>query len=540
MSAAPIRLDRVSFAWPDGTPVLTDITATIGEGRTGLIGANGAGKTTVLRLLTGELVPTSGAVHCVGSVALLPQTLTLRTGDRVADLLGVAPVLAALRAVESGSLDQSDHDLAADNWDLETTAAALLSRVGLDHLGLDRFVGAMSGGETMLVALAGIRLRGAQVTLLDEPTNNLDRAHRSRLIELAGDWPETLLVVSHDTDLLDAMDATAELRRGELTVFGGGYSAYREWLAVEQEAARRALRTAEQRLSTERRQQAEAETKLARRARYAKSDFENKRRPKIIMNLRKRDAEVSAGKLRNQAEDKVDEARSNLDGATARVRDDPGIHIDLPDPGVHARRRLLTLHQGEREWTVAGPERVALTGPNGAGKTRLLGTMPDPAEAQQEGRPWIVAHTGRIGHLDQRLDGLDESMSALDTLVAAAPSVPRGSLQAALARFLLRRAAADRLVGHLSGGERFRLVLARLLLADPPAQLLVLDEPTNNLDLDSVEALVSALTGYRGALVVVSHDDELLARLGITRHFTVDRSGRLDEVPVPAEGFRLS
>ena len=177
---------------------------------------------------------------------------------------------------------------------------------------------------------------------------------------------------------------------------------------------------------------------------------------------------------------------------------------------------------------VQGPERIALVGPNGVGKTTLLEALVHGV-APQPGRASGVLFTERVGYLPQRLDGLDDAASVLENVRALAPSVPAGEVRNQLARFLLRGATVERAVGTLSGGERFRVALARLLLADPPPQLLVLDEPTNNLDRQSVDQLIDALRGYRGALIVVSHDDAFLARLQLTATLSLDATGALTE-----------
>ena len=142
--------------------------------------------------------------------------------------------------------------------------------------------------------------------------------------------------------------------------------------------------------------------------------------------------------------------------------------------------------------------------------------------------------TDRVGYLPQRLDGLDDARSALENVRDGAPGAAPGAIRNQLARLLLRGSSVDRPVSTLSGGERFRVSLARLLLADPPAQLLVLDEPTNNLDVRSVDRLVEALSGYAGALLVVSHDDGFLARLGVAVALELDGEGALHRVPVPS------
>ena len=527
-----ITLSDVGLTWPDGATALAGITATFGAGRTGLIGLNGAGKSTLLRLITGELRPSTGRITTSATVAHIPQTLTLEVEATVADLLGVGEQVLALRAIESGDASAHHFDVLGDQWDVETRAAEVLRNSGLPSVELDRRVAQLSGGEALLVAMAGLRLEAAPIVLLDEPTNNLDRAARSGLTELVRGWTGTLVVISHDPALLELMDDTAELHERRLTVFGGPYSAWQQHVEEEQAAAERAERAAEQVVRTEKRQRAEAETTLARRARYARTDFVNKRRPKIVMQQRKTEAQVSAGKLRTEFDGKVEAARAALRSASGRVRDDAEIRIDLPDPDVPAGRRIAELHGTNRSFVLAGPERVALIGPNGVGKTTLLEGLVHP-EAARTGRARASRWTTRIGYLPQRLDGLDDAGSVLDNVRAAAPDSPASVVRQHLARFLLRGNAVDRRVGTLSGGERFRVVLACLLLASPPSQLLVLDEPSNNLDSRSLDHLVHALRGYRGALLVVSHDDALLARLDLTMTVALDHTGSLTAVYPP-------
>lgn len=522
--------DRLSFAWPDGGQVLSQLSGTFGPGRTGLVGRNGSGKSTLLRLASGELTPTAGQVRSTGDVAYLPQRFPLDVGRPVADLLGIALPLAALRAIESGDADPAHFEAVGDAWDVEARAQAALSDAGLPGDSLDRTVGSLSGGEAILAAVAGLRLRRAEITLLDEPTNNLDRDSRSRFYEMVRSWPGTLVVVSHDVPLLELMEDTAELYENELNVFGGPYTQWRAWLATEQAAAIQAERDAEKSLKKERRQRIEAEVKLARRQRYAKTDDENKRRPKVVMRQRAREAQVSAGKLRGEVREKESAARAALDDAVHRVREDSTVTIDLPDPGVPASRRIATLGDSERNWTIQGPEIVALTGPNGSGKTTLLrlllGLLATPAG------PLVgfthTLHVDRVGYLPQRVDGLDEQATVLENLRAGAPEAGPAQLRNRLARFLIRGAAVQRCVSSLSGGERFRVALAQLLLATPESQLLVLDEPTNNLDLDTVDQVVDSLRGYRGAVLVVSHDDHFLSRL--VPHLVLElRNGHLTE-----------
>lgn len=523
---APIIVHDLTFEWPDGTVALSHLDGVFTTGRTGLVGRNGAGKSTLLRLIAGLLRPTSGRIDVEGEVGYLPQTLTLGHDTTLAELLGIAGTLAALRAIEAGDTDERHFDIVGDDWDIEARAEQYLDDIGFAATDLDRRTDEISGGQAVLAALTGLRIRRTPITLLDEPTNNLDRATRTRLTALVDSWPGTLVVVSHDLELLEHMGSTAELHAAELEVFGGPYSAWKQHADERQAAAVQAARTAEQTLKAEKRQRIDAETKLARRERTARATQQHGGIPRILAGNRAAKAQVAAGALRTGMDAKVRTAQQALADAEALVRRTEHIHLDLPDPDVPRGRRIAELRDGDRAFVIQGPERIVLAGANGAGKStlleHLLGTGPRPP-----GRVTGTLHTDRVGYLPQRLDGLDDSAGAVENVRAAAPAAPPAVIHNQLARLLIRGDSVDRPVSTLSGGERFRVSLARLLFADPPAQLLVLDEPTNNLDIASVDRLVEALSDYRGAILVVSHDHPFLARIGVDTILELGADGGL-------------
>ncbi len=518
-----LAFHHLTFTWPDGTPQFTGLDLLVPNGRSALTGVNGCGKSTLLRLAAGALPPTSGSVTLPGSVGYLPQDLTLRADQPVDEFLGLDEVRRAIAALESGDTDPVHLETIGDDWDAEERTMAALARVGLPDDVLERRLGELSGGECTQLGLARLLTDPPQLLLLDEPTNNLDTHARERLTAIIDAWRGALLVVSHDRALLEHVDRVGDLRDGAVRWYGGGYSAYAAQVAAEQQAAEQAVTTAKAEVRRQRHDLVDTERVLAQRKKVAAKAFAEKRAARAAMRSLKRTAQVSAGKYRATHEDRLAEARGRLEDAETRVREDRSIRISLPSTAVPRGREVLTTHDlvlrtGRHvELELRGPERVALVGPNGSGKTTFLHTIVgalDPLSGEVR-----VRVPSRL--LPQRLDLLDEAESVVENAARFAEGPDVTEVRAGLARFLFRGKAADRLVGSLSGGERFRATLASLLLASPAPQLLLLDEPTNSLDFASYDALVAALAGYQGALVVASHDQAFLDDLGVERVITL-------------------
>ncbi|MFF3884416.1 ABC-F family ATP-binding cassette domain-containing protein [Streptomyces sp. NPDC001914] len=542
MSTFPtsVTCTSLSFAWPDGTEVFDGLQVAFGPGITGLVGVNGSGKSTLLKLIAGDLTPADGTVRLAGEVGHLPQNVTLDTGLRVDEALGIRAVRAALHAIEAGDASAEHFDVVGDDWDVEERARATLGELGLGRIDLDRTIGEVSGGESVLLRLAALLLRRPDILLLDEPTNNLDLYARRRLYAAVEAWSGVMIVVSHDRELLDLADQIADLHSGEVGWYGGNFSAYEEALAAEQEAAERMVRVAESDLKKQKRELVDAQVKLARRRRYGQKMNDQKREPKIVMGARKRSAQESAGKHRILHEGRLSEAKERLDEAVEAVRDDDVIRIDLPYTAVPPGRNVLTLDRLELKHgtrvngilDLRGPERVALIGRNGSGKTTFLRTIAGELEAVSGE---AHAHVP-LRFLPQRLDVLDDELTVAENVARYAPLATTNRIRARLARFLFKGAKADQQAATLSGGERFRAALAALMLADPAPQLLMLDEPTNNLDIASVRQLTTALESYEGALIVASHDMPFLESIGITRQLLLE-GGELKEIAPETVGY---
>ncbi|MFI9604980.1 ribosomal protection-like ABC-F family protein [Streptomyces sp. NPDC052043] len=542
MSDASVVCSNLSFTWPDDSPVFQDLSFTVGSGRTGLVAPNGTGKSTLLKLIAGELRPGTGSISVAGTLGYLPQNLPL-TGDlTVAEVLDVAAIIQAIDAVESGDADEKHFTTIGDEWDIEERTRAQLDRLGLADLTLDRSLSTLSGGQVISLGLAAQLLKRPDVLLLDEPTNNLDLDARRGLYGVLEDFNGCLLLVSHDRVLLDRMERIAELGRGELHFYGGNFTEYEEAVRAEQESAERSVRNAEQELKREKREMQQARERAERRQSNAARDLKNAGLPRIFAGNMKRGAQESAGRAGQMHASRVSAAKARLDEAGRALREEQRITLDLPDTNVPAGRNLflgrqLRVRLGDKDvfaaqgvdLTIRGPERIALTGPNGAGKSTLLRLLNgDPTPHSGE----IKQADGRIAYLSQRLDLLDPGRTVAENFAVHAPARPEAERMNLLARFLFRGRRAHLPVGVLSGGERLRATLACVLCAEPAPHLLLLDEPTNNLDLVSAGQLESALNSYQGAFVVVSHDERFLREIGVNRWLRL-ADGELKETGAP-------
>lgn len=517
-----ISLSRVSWVTPEGHPVFREIDLNFGSRRTGLVGRNGVGKSTLLRIMAGNLKPSSGSCSTAGTGYLMHQVVQPAAADRIADLFGVRAALDVLARAAGGEATLDDLENA--DWTIEERIDAALARVGLEASATTPLAG-LSGGQRTRAALAAAIFAEPDFLLLDEPTNNLDRAGRDAVLRLVDGWSAGLIVVSHDRELLEHMDAIVELTTLGATQYGGNWSAYRQSKTLE-------LQAAEQDLLDARKRQAE----IARRSRIA--DERKQRRdaagtrkaargdmPKILAGARRNAAEASGGGDQRLKARLGDDAARDVAAAQAKIEVLQSLSIVLPATKVPSGRTLLEMHgatighdpahpiRQDIDLTIVGPERIAVTGPNGCGKSTLLRTI--------AGNLCLLGGSmtlgGTVAFLDQNATLLDRGATILDNFRRLNPGKDENACRAMLAGFLFRADSALQVVDTLSGGQMLRAALACRLGGDAPPEMLILDEPTNHLDLDSIRAIEAALAAFDGALLVVSHDEAFLGDIDIER-----------------------
>ena len=568
-----ITLDHISYAHPSQPPLFADLSAVFSAPLTGLIGDNGCGKTTLMRLILGDLTPDSGSLAAPERMAYLPQDLGLDREQTLAELCGISEILRALQAMESGEYSPELYEVIGDNWDVEERTLATLATYGFTPATLvdrdnpeairalfTRDMRSFSGGEAVIAALASLMVSDPEFILLDEPTNNLDSVAKAQLFETLEVLPCPALIISHDRDLLERVNVIAELhadRQGlaHLRLFEGNYSTYRQALDTEQQAAQRRVTEAKNEVRSAHREWVQAQEIISKNmSRVWKDD-----QPDTILALAKDASRQAAAKLRVLRVGKQEQAQEAYQNAQDQVRIQEKIYAELSQQPLPAGRKVLELSridsaQVSREtFTVqqptkvdflhfspteannesqqgtpaecpehlilSGPEHLHITGANGSGKTTLLNAIAHAGDADYRSpvQPaYRVDYRIKGAYIPQRI-ALDPELTLLQSVQRANSGVSEQHLRDQLARLLFRRESVHHKTGELSGGERFRAAVAQVLLADPVPQLLMLDEPTNNLDISSVDWLVQALNAYTGALIVVSHDEDFCHRIRIDR-----------------------
>jgi len=505
--------------------VLEDLSWEIQAGqKIGLVGPNGAGKSTLLRIIAQELKPESGAVVRqaqlrVGYLAQEPvfdagHSVWQETLSAAADLVRVEEHLRDLEARMAlpevyGEQTRLDKVLAAharaqaefeclDGYRYEALAREVLHSLGFREADLDLPMGALSGGQKKLVGLARLLVNQADLLLLDEPDNHLDIEGKTRLEQLISSFPGTVIIVSHDRYLLDeTVSQIVEVEDRRLTSYAGNYSAY----AVEKQL--RLLRQ-QQLYEAQQKEIARIEAAIARFELWAS----------IVVNERHARQARSRQKMlerMDKIEKPVLERRRmglELDGWRGSNKVLEIVDLDKAFPSAVGRTELENVVLSGVNLLIWHGERVGLLGPNGAGKSVLLRCIlgsEEPTSGLIKVGPSV-----RIGYYAQEHETLDPDKSLIEEVRQIRPMYEQDAVRF-LGRFLFPYQATRKQVRDLSGGEKSRLQLAKLMLSD--ANFLLLDEPTNNLDLPSCEVLENALDEFEGTVLVITHDRYLLDRV---------------------------
>lgn len=518
-----IILSNITWAKPNGQAVFSNINLQFGNLRTGLVGRNGVGKTTLLKLINGELKPQNGHITSQIKIAKLDQLVTTSKNDTIADLFQATQALKILSRAEQGRATADELDIA--DWSLESRMVGALAQFDLP-VTLNHPLSQLSGGQQTRAMLASLLFKQPDFILLDEPTNNLDQQGREAVVNLLAQWQGGAIIVSHDRQLLEHVDAIVELTSLGATTYGGNWQIYQQQKAVELNAAQHDLNVAEQ-------QQAQIDRKIQQvKQRKAHKDSTGKRnrakgdQPKMLLNAMRNNAEQTSGSNAQLASRMQAQTQAKAAQAREQIEILQPFSVTLVSTGLANAKVILQVenltggYQGQNpiinnlSFSMIGPERVAISGANGSGKTTLIKLITGTLNPQSGQINLIENYT----LLDQQVSMLDPKLSIVDNFHRLNPNAKQNHARAVLARFLFRADDALKMVNQLSGGEKLRAALSCVLGSNTPPKLLILDEPTNHLDIDSITTVEAGLNAYDGAILLISHDNIFLENIAITRH----------------------
>ncbi|MEA5579688.1 ABC-F family ATP-binding cassette domain-containing protein [Anabaena sp. UHCC 0451] len=505
-----LRLEHISKIYPTGE-VLKDINWEVKPGdRIGLVGVNGAGKSTQLKIISGEMEPTSGQIIRPNSlhIAYLNQEFEVDPTRTVNEefwtvfkeanqvQLALAQVHRDMETATPEELDELIHQMdrwqrqfeALDGYSLDTRIGKILPEMGFQLEDGDRLVSAFSGGWQMRMSLGKILLQKPDLLLLDEPTNHLDLETIEWLENYLRGLITPMVIVSHDREFLDRLcTQIVETERGVSSTYLGNYSSYLQQKAENQSAQLNAFE----------RQQKELEKQQA-----------------FVDKFRASATRSTQAKSREKQLDKIERIEAPIAGVRT-------LHFRFP-PAPRSGREVVEIKElthvyGEKilflgaNLLIERGDRIAFLGPNGAGKSTLLKIIMG-VEPATEGMVKLGDHNVIPGYFEQnQAEALDLNKTVMETIHDEVPDWTNEEVRTLLGRFLFTGDTVFKKVGALSGGEKARLALAKMLLR--PANLLILDEPTNHLDIPAKEMMEEALQNYDGTAIVVSHDRYFISQV---------------------------
>ncbi len=525
-----LRLHDLSFFYAD-RPILQHVTLTFGKERTGLVGHNGGGKSTFLRLLAGELMPHSGDLQLDGSIGYLPQDFFHTSGYSIADTLDIAREIQAWNNITNGIADQEDYFVLESNWDIQARFESAAEKMNMRHLTPETPINTLSGGELVRVHCMRFLLKEYDHLLLDEPTNHLDTEGRQAIIEFLQTFRRGIIIASHDRELLRQMDRIIEIENGTCTTYGGSWDLYAEEKKQQRLALEQKIQTTSQSLKRTKQQAQETKEKQEKRNSRGAKHAAKGGIPKLLLGGRKEKSERTSGKLSTLHDKHIEENSQALSELKQKYiptrnfsillppqKSIPGkIAIDMKDVSFsHTSTSLLN----KISLQLRCGEKLAVTGRNGSGKSTLLELCtgiftPDAG---------MIRTITPFGYLDQHCTFLDQDKTVLENFSCFHKQTTESKQRTILAEFLFSQENIHRRVRTLSGGERSRLALACLLSTEPACPLLILDEPTNHMDIASIEVIEEALKAYTGALLVVSHDEEFLDAINCVRRYYLQKT----------------
>ena len=523
-----LTLQNISYTHPNKDLLLSDINLTVNNyEKTALIGNNGVGKSTLLKIIAKELQPLNGQISVETEPYYVPQIFGQFNQLTIAQALRIEDKLNALKEILKGNTSEENFNLLNDDWTIEDRCSEALNYWKLNELDLSQKMGTLSGGQKTKVFLAGIFIHQPELILLDEPSNHLDIASRQLLYDFVQNTKSALIIVSHDRKLLNLLNSICELSKHGIKLYGGNYDFYKEQKQIENNALSQDIQSKEKALRKAKEKERETLERQQKLDSRGKGKQEKSGVARIMMNTLRNNAENSTSKLKSVHTEKISGLSQDLQELRSSLPNIDKMKFGFDNSALHKGKILFTandinfgynnkpLWKNNITFQIASGERIVLKGKNGSGKTTLINLILGDLEPQ----------TGIIYRAENKSVYIDQDYSLLDNTLNVygqaqqfnTSALQEHEVKIRLTRFLFTKNDWDKPCIALSGGERMRLLLCCLTINSKSPDIIILDEPTNNLDIQNVEILTTAINEYQGTLIVVSHDETFLEQVNIER-----------------------
>ena len=557
----PISIQQISYIHPDKEVLFSDLNFAISKGqKLGLVGNNGCGKSTLLQIIAGQLSPSSGVIVRPDDLYYIPQHFGQYDSLTIAQALQIDSKRQALHAILAGDASTENFTLLDDDWNIEERSIAALDSWGIGHP-LSYPLHLLSGGEKTRVFLAGMNIHTPSVILMDEPTNHLDSSGRQRLYDWVEKWRSTLLAVSHDRTLLNLLPEICELEKHQITYYGGNYEFYKEQKALMQEALQQRIDEKEKALRAARKVAREtAERRDKQNVRGEKANIK-KGIPRIVLNALQGKSEKSTSKLNGVHQEKAEKLTDERNQLRGSLSPTATLKTDFNSSSLHNGKTLVTakninfgyypnqndndsqnendnpsenntfdssnssklpaqlLWQAPISFQLKSGDRLRIEGTNGSGKTTLLKIITGQLEPQ-EGT--LTRADFSYVYLNQEYSIIDDRNSILEQAYAFnSRNLPEHEIKIILNRYLFPAPEWDKSCRKLSGGEKMRLAFCCLMISNNTPDMFILDEPTNNLDIQSIEIITNTIKKYTGTVIAISHDNYFIREIGVDQHIAL-------------------
>lgn len=530
-----IIIKSLSYLHSDREILFQNISFSINNGeKSALVGNNGTGKSTLLQIIAGQLQASGGEIVLTERPYYVPQYLGQYDNFSIAQALGIEQKLNAYAAILQGDTSAENFTALNDDWLIEERIQRAFDYWHLKHLSFHQPMRLLSGGEKTKVFLAGILIHKPGIVLLDEPSNHLDLESRELLYEFIKKSKETILSVSHDRTLLNQLNITLELNKNSVETFGGNYDFYKVQKEVKLEALEVQLGEKEKTLKQTQQKARELIEQRQKQELRGKAHGQKQNLPKIVAGNLKSRAEVSTAKTKDIQQEKMNEISDSLHKIRTLIQEQKIIKIDLKKSDLHNGKILIDakeinigyqnnlLWQMPLSFQIRSGDRIRIEGNNGSGKTTLLKLITGVLEPSFGE---IYRAEFKYLYIDQNYSIINNQLTVFEqTLQFNERHLPEHELKMLLHYHQFTREVWDRKCAGLSGGEKMKLLLCCLAICNATTDTLILDEPTNNLDINSQEVLTQAIKNFNGTLLVISHDQYFIQEIELEESIEIQRA----------------